>query len=161
MRPNVRYARSINYKGEASMTASRLRTFVFVTGALMAGAIVQAQQPAQSSIPAASAAATTAASQSRKTTSDSKAAGTQPIKTATAQKPADSNARLIRDARNAGFRPEMIRSTQMFCRTAVELGSNFPVRTCYDTDQVKIKIQEYQTQRNQLEQMHSTGLMTH
>jgi hypothetical protein len=49
----------------------------------------------------------------------------------------------------------------MFCRTAKELGSNFPVRTCYDAQQVKIKIHEYQTERGQLESMHNSGLFTH
>jgi len=127
------------------MTASRLRTFMFVMGALLAGAIAQAQQPA----PAASQPAAT------------KAAAAQPVKTAAAQKPADPSPQLIKDAANAGFRLEHIRGVAMFCRTAVELGSNFPVRTCYDEDQVKIKIQEYAAQRNQMEQAHSTGLFTH
>ena len=67
----------------------------------------------------------------------------------------------MKDARNAGFKPEKIRGSLMFCRTAVELGSNFPVRTCYNAQQVTQKIQEYQTERNQLQQMHNTGMMTH
>lgn len=123
------------------MTTLRLRVFVFVTGALMAGAIAQAQQPAQSSKAAAA-----------------KSPAAQPLKTAAAQKPADPSPTLLRDAANAGFRPEHIRGTVMFCRTATELGSNFPVRTCYNEEQVKIKIEEYQRQRNQLDQLHSNGL---
>jgi len=138
------------------MTASKLRALGFVTGALLAFAVAHAQQPAQSSSAAGTAPAASA-SQAQKTTSDSKAAGQAAA--AAAQKAAE--AKLVNDARNAGFRPETIRGAQMFCRTAVELGSNFPVRTCYDSDQVKIKIQEYAEQRNQLEQMHSTGMQTH
>jgi hypothetical protein len=129
------------------MTASRLCTFVLVTGALMVGTIAEAQQPSQSEKSTTGAAPSSAAPASR------------PAKSAAAaQKPVDSNAQLIKDARNAGFKPEMIRGARMFCRTAIELGSSFPVRTCYDADHVKIKIQQYQEERNQLEQMHSTGL---
>lgn len=138
------------------MTASKLHALGFVTGALLAFAVAQAQQPAQSSSAAGTAPAS--ASQAQKTSSDSKATA-QAADAAAAQKAAE--AKLINDARNAGFKPETIRGAQMFCRTAVELGSNFPVRTCYDSDQVKIKIQEYAEQRNQLEQMHNTGMQTH
>lgn len=142
------------------MTPSRLHSLVFVTGALLAAVIAQAQQPAQSSSAAATTPAASAAVASPvQTTSASTAAATQSTDAAAAQKAAA--AKLVNDARNAGFRPEMIRGTQMFCRTAKELGSNFPVRTCYDADQVKIKIQEYAEQRNQLEQARSTGLQTH
>jgi hypothetical protein len=133
------------------MTTSRIHALVlFLASATMAVGLAQAQQPAQGSKPAAQAAAPTSAnSQSAQKT------------TAAAQKLVDPNAQLIKDARNAGFKPMMIRGTQMFCRTAIELGSSFPVRTCYDADQVKIKIHEYAEQRNQLEQMHSTGLGVH
>lgn len=127
------------------MKASGLRTFVFVTGALMVGAIAQAQQPSQASKTTTAAASTPAASQpTAKSAADSKAA--------------DPSATLLRDAANAGFKPEHIRGSLMFCRTATELGSNFPVRTCYNEEQVKIKIEEYRTERNQLEGMHSNGL---
>ena len=144
------------------MTTSTLgRLALVLAGAAMAVALAQAQQASDSS--KASAPATTATAQSaQKPAAGAKSDGAPPVKTAAAaQKPADSQAQLIRDARAAGFKPETIKGSQMFCRTAVELGSNFPVRTCYDSDQVKIKIQEYTEQRNQMEQMHSSGLMTH
>jgi hypothetical protein len=67
------------------------------------------------------------------------------------QKSADPSAVLLRDAANAGFRPEHIRGSLMFCRTTTEVGSRFPVRTCYDEDHVKVKIQEYQAQRNEMQ----------
>jgi hypothetical protein len=119
------------------MTASRLAGFLLVTGALLAAAVAQAQNPKAA---------------------DDKAAQAQPVKAVAAQKPAGPSPQLLRDARNAGFRPETIRGAQMFCRTEKELGSNFPVRTCYDEDQVKIKIEQYQAERNQLQQMHGSGL---
>jgi hypothetical protein len=150
------------------MTAYILRTLVlFLAGATLAASFAQAQQAAQGSVATAQGATATSSTSATspsagKTSAPSDGARAQaPKPAATARKPVDSNAQLIIDARNAGFRPEKIRGAQMFCRTAIELGSNFPVRTCYDADQVKIKIQEYQAQRSQLEQMHSTGLMTH
>ncbi len=144
------------------MTASRLRIFLFVTGALTAAAaIAQAQQAQHSSNPTSAAAAATApaASHPAQKAADAKASATQPAaKGVSAQSAEDPSPTLIRDAANAGFRPEHIRGTVMFCRTATELGSNFPVRTCYDEEQTKIKIAEYQAERNQLEQMHSNGV---
>ena len=146
------------------MTASKLplpklRLFPFVAGALLAGGFAQAQQPASnSSTPAAAAPAPAATQPARNPATDAKASEARPTRTAQAGKPPDSTARLIRDARSAGFKPERVKGTLMFCRMAKELGSNFPVRTCYDEQQTKIKIHQYQTQRNQLEQMHSSGL---
>lgn len=142
------------------MTASRLRTFVFLAGALMVGAIAQAQQASQSSSATAAPPAQTASSPASSAAAADKSAAAQPTKTAAAQK-SDEDARLLKDARNAGFKPEKIGGTLMFCRTAVELGSSFPVRTCYNSEQVAQKIQEYQTERNQLQQMHNTGMMSH
>lgn len=140
------------------MTASRLRTFVLVAAALMAGTVVRAQQPQQTSKSATAAAPSSpqaAASPGQKAAAtDGKAAG-QALETASAETAVDPSAQLLKDAANAGFRPEHIRGTLMFCRTATELGSNFPVRTCYNEQQTKIKIQEYQAQRNQLRQAHS------
>jgi hypothetical protein len=115
------------------MMTSMLRILVVATGALMVGTIAHAQQPSAGSKPA------TAASPSAP-------------KPASAQKPTDPSAQLVRDARDAGFKPESIRGTLMFCRTAIELGSRFPVRTCYNEQQTRIKIQEYRTQRDQLRQ---------
>lgn len=137
MRTNMRYSSAVNYEAETPMTASGLRASVVLACALLVGATAQAQQPAQK------AAAT--------------AAKAEPVTTAAAQKPADPSPVLLRDAQNAGFRLEHVRGVVMFCRTAKELGSNFAVRTCYDEQQTKIKIQEYQAQRNQLGEMHSNG----
>ncbi|HEX5209351.1 MAG TPA: hypothetical protein VFW10_16370 [Steroidobacteraceae bacterium] len=91
--------------------------------------------------------------QAQQAPKDSKAKDTQPAKVASAaQKPVeDPAAVLLKDAANAGFKPEHIRGNLMFCRTTTEVGSRFPVRTCYDEDHVRAKIQEYQAQRDQLE----------
>ena len=150
------------------MTTLRVRRLIpFLAASTMAAALALAQQPAQpvqasNQSPKAPATQTTASSTSptapsaQKPAADTSADGATKV-TASAQKADGSDAQLIRDARNAGFKPQMIRGTQMFCRTAIELGSSFPVRTCYSADQVKIKIHEYQEQRNQLEQMHEVG----
>lgn len=142
------------------MTASVSRTFVLLAGALMVGAIAQAQQPSQSSSSTATRPAQAASAPAKSAAADNKSAAARPTKTAAAQK-SDEDAQLMKDARDAGFRPEKIRGNLMFCRTAVELGSSFPVRTCYNEYQVRQKIQEYETERTQLQQMHNTGLMTH
>lgn len=143
------------------MTASRLQSLLFLAGVLLVGALAYAQQPLPGTKPAPAASAAPAASQpAQAAASGSTASQAQPVKT-TAQKPADPDAQLIKDARNAGFKPKTVHGALMFCRTAIELGSNFPVRTCYDEDQVRIKIHEYQTERNQLQQMHNTGMMAH
>lgn len=105
------------------------------------------------------AAAPSASPPAQATAADSKAADTQAASAAAAQKKEEDL--LVRDARNAGFKPEIIRGNRMFCRTATELGSSFPVRTCYNEEQVKVKIQEYQAQRQQLENMRNIGSVVH
>ena len=135
------------------MTSSRLRMGLLAVCATMAGAVALAQQATNSSQ-----ATPPAAQSAQKTAADSKTTTNAAATAAAAQKKAEDL--LIRDARNAGFKPEKVRGNLMFCRTATELGSSFPVRTCYNEDQVKIKIQEYQAQRQQLEGMHSSGMVT-
>ncbi len=137
-------------------------TALLLMVATMAAALAQAQQPSQASKATAPAvtSSSAAASQPARKPADTKSSA-RPVKTAAAQNAADSSPQLVRDARNAGFKPETIRGNLMFCRTAIELGSSFPVRTCYDKDQVKIKIHEYQTERNELEQQHNLGMFTH
>ena len=76
-----------------------------------------------------------------------------PAPRSSAQEAAAPSPVLLRDARNAGFTPETVRGTLMFCRIAKELGSNFQVKTCYNEDQVKLKIQEYQAERNELDRV--------
>ena len=151
---------------------SRLQRALFAACATMAAAVVLAQQASNSSQTttqsaaqsAQKAAADSKANAGSSTTADSNAtadakATASAAAAAAAQKKADDL--LIRDARNAGFKPENIRGNRMFCRTATELGSSFPVRTCYNEDQVKIKIQEYQAQRNQMEAAHNLGMQVH
>src|SRR5512146_830637 len=138
------------------MTASGLRTFVLLAAPSAPGADVPPQQASQAPPSPASPPRQTASQPATKAAADTKSPDAQPTKTAAAQN-SDSDAQLIKDARSAGFKPMQVRGSLMYCRTAVELGSSFPVRTCYNAQQVKIKIHEYQTQRNQLEQMHNIG----
>ena len=132
------------------MAISRLNTLLFVATALAAWAGAQAQQsstaPAAASNPAAS-------STSHKAVTD-KAIATQSAGSAAAKRAADADAVLIRDARNAGFTAENINGARMFCRLDDETGSRFLVKTCYDELQVRIKIDQYRTQRNELEAIH-------
>lgn len=135
---------------------SRLHTVLFAACATMAAALALAQQAPNSSQTTAQA---TAAQSAQKPAADSKATASAAASAAAAQKKDEDL--LVRDARNAGFKPENIRGNRMFCRTATELGSSFPVRTCYNEEQVKVKIQEYQAQRQQLENMRNIGSVVH
>ncbi|HZT01013.1 MAG TPA: hypothetical protein VFA39_01970 [Steroidobacteraceae bacterium] len=134
------------------MTSSRLHMGLLAACAAMAAAVALAQQA-----PSSSPTTQPAAQSAQKAAADSKAAAPAAAAAAAQKKAADQ---LIRDARNAGFKPQKVGGNLMFCRTATELGSSFPVRTCYNEDQVRIKIQEYQAQRQQLEGMHSSGMVT-
>lgn len=137
----------------------------------MTAALALAQQaPAtpQATAPSAAQPAQSAAADSK--AADSKAADSQAgkaaiaanaanaAKAAEAQKKADEA--FLRNARNAGFKPQRVRGNLMFCQTAAETGSNFPVKTCYSEYQVRIKLEEYEAQRQQLEGMHSSGMVT-
>lgn len=134
------------------MTSSRLNVVLLLAGALIGG-VAQAQQPSQNSksTAAGATASSPAASQAARNGADDKAAAVQAAKAAAAKRATEQ---LIKDARYAGFKPEHIGGKLMFCRTAVELESAFPVRTCYDELQVSIKIEQYRTQRNELEALH-------
>lgn len=133
----------------------RLHGVLFAACATMAAALALAQQAPNSPQTTTQSAAQPA----QKAAADSKDTASSAAAAAAAEKKADEV--LLRDARNAGFKPENIRGNRMFCRTATELGSNFPVRTCYNEEQVKIKIQEYQAQRNEMEAARNLGSQVH
>lgn len=130
------------------MAVSRLATLLCAAGMLMVGTGAQAWQSSTAPTAAPSAVASSSAS-AQKTEADKAAAARS-----AAKKAAAAAAILIRDARNAGFTAENINGAQMFCRLDTELGSRFLVKTCYDELQVRIKIEQYRTQRNELEAIH-------
>lgn len=134
---------------------SRLHKVLFAACATVAAALALAQQAPNT----AQSTAQSAAQPAQKAPADAKATAASAATTAAAQKKADEA--FLRDVRNAGFKPETIRGNQMYCRTATEIGSSFPVRTCYNEDQVKIKIQEYQAQRNEMQAAHNIGMQVH
>jgi hypothetical protein len=133
------------------MAISRLNTLPFVATALAAWAGAQAQQ---SSTAPAAASNTAVSSTSQKAVTDKATATQSAGSAAAAKRAADADAVLIRDARNAGFTAENINGARMFCRLDDETGSRFLVKTCYDELQVRIKIDQYRTQRNELEAIH-------
>ncbi|HZT01017.1 MAG TPA: hypothetical protein VFA39_01990 [Steroidobacteraceae bacterium] len=127
---------------------------LFVACAMTAAVLAQAQQAPKDSKPAAAAAASAASAASasapavNQSATDSK---DKAIKEASAQKAADDSAVFLRDVANAGFKPEHVRGTLMYCRTTTEIGSNFPVKTCYNEEQVRVKISEYQAERMEMQ----------
>lgn len=76
------------------------------------------------------------------------AKGSPPVSTAKT----DPSAQLTKAARLAGFEPHTRHGVTLYCKSEVELGSAFPVKTCYDAIQMKIKLGQYQTERDQLRQ---------
>lgn len=140
---------------------SRLHRALFVACATTAAALALAQQAPNTSQTTAQSAAQSAQKAAADSKATAAAASASAATSAAAARKKAADDLLIRDARNAGFKPENIRGNRMFCRTAAELGSSFPVRTCYDEDQVRIKIQEYQAQRNQMESAHNLGMQVH
>ena len=120
---------------------------LFVACAMTAAVLAQPQQAPKDSKPAASAASASAPAVNQGAT-DSK---DKPIKQASAQKAADDSAVFLRDVANAGFKPEHVRGNLMYCRTTTEIGSNFPVKTCYNDEQVRVKISEYQAERMEMQ----------
>jgi len=120
---------------------------LFVACAMTAAVLAQAQQAPKDSKPAASAASASAPAVNQSAT-DSK---DKAIKGASAQKAADDSAVFLRDVANAGFKPEHVRGNLMYCRTTTEIGSNFPVKTCYNDEQVRVKISEYQAERMEMQ----------
>ena len=132
------------------MAVIRLGTLLLVAGALIVGTSVEAGQSATAPAASASEVASPAA---QKPMAD-KATAARSTKSAAAKKGVDLAAVLIRDARNAGFTAENVGGTQMFCRLEAELESRFLVKTCYDEVQVRIKIEQYRTERNELEAIH-------
>jgi hypothetical protein len=129
------------------MAVSRLSTLLVMAAALAVWAGARARQSSTAPVAAPGAAAS---STTQKAVAD-KATATQSAASAAAKRAAAAAAVLIRDARNAGFTAENINGSQMFCRLDTELGSRFLVKTCYDEPQVRIKIGEYQTERNELQ----------
>lgn len=128
---------------------------LFVAGAMTAAVLAQAQQAPKDSKPAAQTAApatSATAAAVNPSAMDVKAKASQPLKEASAsQKPADDSVVFLRDVANAGFKPEHVRGNQMYCRTTTEIGSNFPVKTCYNEEQVRVKISEYQAERMEMQ----------
>jgi len=126
------------------MATSRLAAFAFVSWALMAATIAAGQQAQPGPTPPTAAQAPKPAPIG--------ATQPQPAKVGSALKPGAPSPEFIAEARDAGFKPMQVRGSLMFCRVAIELGSNFPVRTCYDEQHTRMKLEQYQAQREQLRQ---------
>jgi hypothetical protein len=127
---------------------------LFVACAMTAAVLAQAQQAPKDSKPAAAAAASAASAASASAPAVNQGATDskdKAIKQASAQKAADDSAVFLRDVANAGFKPEHVRGNLMYCRTTTEIGSNFPVKTCYNDEQVRVKISEYQAERMEMQ----------
>lgn len=52
-------------------------------------------------------------------------------------------------------------SATLYCKSEILVGSAFPIRTCYNAERLKVVMEQYQSQRMQMEQMHGSGTVTH
>lgn len=68
---------------------------------------------------------------------------------------------MLREAQDEGLKPVTRHKVTFYCKSEIIVGSAFPIRTCYNEDQLKVVLQQHQTERMQLQQMHSGGLQTH
>lgn len=143
------------------MTAPSVSTFVLLTSALIASGVAQAQQPERNS-KHASVVTSKASVSSRPDQSvvDTKATAAEPVKAISAQKPPPPSPMFVQYAENVGFRPENVGGKVMFCRTATETGSRLPVKTCYDQEEMRLKLESHEFQRNQLDELRNLGAAT-
>lgn len=131
------------------MHTSRLGTSVLAIALLSAAAFTQAQQA--KTTPQATAATSAAASS---------AAGNAQ-KSAAAKADSGLTPEILHEARDEGFKPVTRHKVTFYCKSEIIVGSAFPIHTCYNEDQLKVVLQQHQTERMQLQQMHSGGLQTH
>jgi hypothetical protein len=142
------------------MAASKFGMSITTVVLLAAAAVGQAQQ-AQKSPQAANAGAATsivAATPVQKPTATPSAA-----KSSADTDASDSglSAALLKEARDDGYRPVTRGKATLYCKSEILVGSSFPVRTYYNSNRLKIVLQQAQDQRMQLGQMHGTGVQTH
>lgn len=132
------------------MKTSKPGTSILAVALLSAAAFTQAQQA--KTTPRAAATATAAAS--------SAAADAQ--KSAPATKvDGGLSPEVLHEARDEGFKPVTRHKVTLYCKSEIIVGSAFPIHTCYNEDQLKVVLQQHQTERMQLQQMHSGGLQIH
>lgn len=145
------------------MTAPRLATLALLTSVFVAGATARAQQqPSPNSTPAARAAISKARETSppARSTASTKATAHRPIKVTAARTPPLPSPMFVERARKVGFTLEHVRGVLLFCRTARGTGSRIPVTDCYRQEEMKLKLEAHDFDRNQLSDQMSNGAAT-
>ena len=145
------------------MTAPSLGTLVLLTSAFVAGTTAQAQQPPQNSKPATAAATSRApvTSHPARSAEKTKATAAQSIKSTSARTaPPPPSLMFIEVAESVGFTLENVRGTLKFCRTASDTGSRIPVTTCYGQQEMKLKLERHEFDRNKLSDELNNGIAT-
>lgn len=130
------------------MNRSKLGVPVLTIALLCAAALTQAQQAKTSPQATATATATAAPAVAQKSAPAVKAEG-------------GLTPEMLHEARDEGFKPVSRHKVTFYCKSEIIVGSAFPIHTCYNEDQLKVVLQQHQTERTQLQQMHSGGLQTH
>ena len=143
------------------MRASKLRMSIAAAALLTvaaAGNAQQAQKAPQATNATAAAASSTATAASKATTDRASAE-----KSSDGAQASDSglSVELLREARDDGFKPVTRHNVTLYCKSEIIVGSAFPVHTCYNADRLKVALEQYRSERMQLQQMHGGGLQGH
>jgi hypothetical protein len=123
---------------EKLVIASKLGTSIGIAMLLAASAVSQAQQAPQASSAVAAASATPAVSQK------ATVAGPAAAKSSTDTQTSDSglSAALVKEARDDGFVPVKRHNLTVYCKSEVLVGTAFPIRTCYNADRLKLRLEQ-------------------
>jgi type II secretory pathway pseudopilin PulG len=123
----------------------------------------QAQQAQQTQHSPQAAETPVAASSAAAPAGKPTAAAASPAKASSDTQAADSGLSVaqLKEARDDGYRPITRGSATLYCKSEIIVGSSFPVHTCYNADRLKAVLQQYQTERMQLQQMHNGGMQGH
>src|SRR5512146_2768828 len=148
------------------VNASKSRMALATAVLLAAAAVGQAQQPEAQKAEARQAtqpgAAASAAANGKAAGSSAAQSPASAQSSVAAQAPASGlSAELIKEARDDGFKPVTRHDVTLYCKSEIEVGSRFPIHTCYNEDRLKVVLQQYRAERMQLEQMHSGGMQAH
>jgi hypothetical protein len=115
---------------EKLVIASKLGTSIGIAMLLAASAVSQAQQAPQASSAVAAQKATVAGPAAAKSSTDTQTSDS------------GLSAALVKEARDDGFVPVKRHNLTVYCKSEVLVGTAFPIRTCYNADRLKLRLEQ-------------------
>lgn len=140
------------------MTHPRLLSLI-VIGTLTGGTMqAYAQQPPEAAKPAPTApAADAAASAASTAAAASPSAATQTPAAPAAAASAAPSAETLKQARQAGFRPQLVKGVTVYCREDANLGTRFATKKCLNEAQLKSTLEQRRDVRDAMQQPGACG----